>query len=315
MRLQKIGKVLFCLLLTESIVTPAARPQNSQDQTPVSDVGKITLTVSVTDHDHHPITGLKAEDFALFEDGQPQQIASISSDVPACIGLVVDRSGSMRHKDAPVNAALLDFVRAGSSEDRYFVVNFNNEPYLDVQLTGDIRRIEEALRRGDARGATALYDAVVASAEHLAKVRDCAKRLLVVVSDGGDNASRETLSQTIAAVQNCRGLVLFTIGLMRDNPAQARRDQRALEALATGTGGESFFLGNLKDVAKASGRVAEEIRSQYTVSYVPAHPWLDSSSPKLKVDARSPDHQNLVVRTSSGVKADQAASQAPPPKT
>jgi Ca-activated chloride channel homolog len=241
MRLQKIGKVLFCLLLTENIVAPAARPQTSQDQTPASDAGKITLTVTVTGRDHHPVTGLKAEDFALFEDGQPRQIASLSSDVPACIGLVVDRSGSMRHKNEPVDAALLDFVRAGNPQDRFFVVNFNNQPYLDVNLTSNVQQIEDALRRGDAHGPTALYDAVIASAEHLAKARDCPKRVMVAVSDGEDNASGQTLSQTIAAVHNCGGVVLYTIGLMRDNPAQARRDQRALEALVSGTGGESFL--------------------------------------------------------------------------
>jgi Ca-activated chloride channel homolog len=307
MRLQKISNVLCCLLLTECIAAPAARPQNSQDQAPASDAGTITVTVTVTDRDRHPVTGLKAEDFALFEDGQPRQIASVSSDVPACIGLVVDRSGSMRHKNAPVDAALLDLVRAGNAQDRFFVVNFNNQPYLDVNLTSNVHQIEDALRRGDARGPTALYDAVIASAEHLAKARDCAKRVMVVVSDGEDNASSQTLSQTIAAVHNCNGVVLYTIGLMRDNPAQARRDQRALEALAAGTGGESFFLGSPKDIAKVSGSVADEIRGQYTVTYAPVHPWPDRTSPKLKVEVRSPDHKDSVVRMSSGVKADRPA--------
>jgi VWFA-related protein len=287
------------------LIAVAAPPQNSQDQAPTPGGEKIALTVTVTDHDHHPVTGLKAEDFALFEDGQPQPIASISSDVPACIGLVVDRSGSMRHKDAPVNAALLDFARAGNSEDRFFVVNFNDQPYLDQDLTRDINKIAVALQRMDARAGTALYDAVIASADHLAKVADCGKKVLLVVSDGDDNSSRETLSQTIVSVQKS-GVVLYAIGLMHDTAAQIRRDQRSLEALAAGTGGDLLFPGSLKDVAKAGGRVAEEIRGQYTVNYVSAHTWSDRNFPKLKITVQSPGGKPPVVRMSNAVKARKA---------
>jgi Ca-activated chloride channel homolog len=293
MHLQKVCRFVFYLLLAESIVAPAAYPQNSQNPSAMADAGKITVTVTVTGRDHRPVTGLKAEDFALFADDQPQPIDSVSSDVPACIGLLVDMSGSMRYKLAPVDSALLDLVRAGNAEDRFFVVNFNDQPYLDVDLTRDINRIEEALHRGDARGGTALYDAVIASADHLAKPADCRKKVLVVVSDGDDNDSRKSLSQTVAALQNCSGVILYTIGLARDNPARARRDQRALETLVAGTGGESLFLGSPREMAKFSGRVAEEIRSQYTISYSPVHPWKDGSSPKLKVEVICPTTRTL----------------------
>jgi VWFA-related protein len=304
MRLQKVAKFVFYVVLVAlSTGSFASGQEQPQSQSPATGPKSI-VNVTVTDRKHHPVTGLKAEDFAVSDNGEPQQIDSVSAGVPACIGLVVDASGSMRHKLPGVAVALLDFVRAGHEDDRVFVVNFNDQPYLDVDFTHNVKMIEEALRRADARGGTALYDALIASADHLVKGRDCRKRVLVVVSDGNDNSSRENLEQTIRTLENSQGCLVYAISLAEENPSVQFRDRRALDLLTAATGGRLFNVGDGRDSGKALLQAQEEIRSQYTISYVRSQNASRARASKLKIEIHAQGYKDLIVRTSVPVRTD-----------
>ena len=160
------------------------------------DVDEVLLHASVIDDHQHIVTNLDRGAFSVFEDGKPQNIISFHhEDIPVSIGIIIDNSGSMREKRNKVNQAALNLVRASNPKDEVFVVNFNDEYYLDQDFTNNLLKLKEALEKIDARGGTALYDAVVASAEHLKRNARLEKKVLLIVTDGEDNASNETLEQ------------------------------------------------------------------------------------------------------------------------
>ncbi|MFI5103309.1 MAG: VWA domain-containing protein [Terriglobales bacterium] len=266
---------LSCFLAA-SFLWPAQNP-------PVTNAGAVVLAVTVTDSKDNPVVDLKAEDFTVHEDGQPQQIISVRrEDVPVSMGILVDNSGSMRQKRLPVMNGLLRLVEAGNTQDEIFVVNFNDEPFLDVDFTSDITQVRQALARVDSRGGTALFDSVIASADHMPKAAKFHKRVLVVVTDGADNESHTSLQQTIADLQSVDGPAVYTIGIIFDDP-QARRARKDLELLAAQTGGGAYFIKNAKDLDKVAQKIAQEIRSQYSVSYAPATPQSHGGFRKINV--------------------------------
>ena len=174
----------------------------------VSRVNEVTLTATVLDQRRHLVTDLSPRDFVVYEDGQPQQITSFKrEDIPVSIGILVDNSGSMRTKRNAVSKAVVNLVQASNAHDEVFVVNFNDEPYLDQDFTNKVDLLKEAIDHVDSRGGTALYDAVVASADHLKNAK-LEKKVLLVVTDGEDNESRDSLEQAIRAVQNDNGRLI-----------------------------------------------------------------------------------------------------------
>jgi len=171
----------------------------------------------VIDDKQHIITNLDKSAFTVFEDGKPQNIVSFRhEDIPVAMGIVIDNSGSMREKRNKVNQAALNLVRSSNPQDEVFVVNFNDEYYLDQDFTNDLLKLKEALEKIDARGGTALYEAVVASADHLKKNGRLDKKVLFVVTDGEDNASRENLEQAVKQLQEENGPVVYAIGVLGD---------------------------------------------------------------------------------------------------
>jgi Ca-activated chloride channel homolog len=309
MRLRKVSQLLFCVLLELTAVSLAAQQASPNPAAP-SATGTATVHVTVTDRKHHPLTGLKLEDFALTEDGQPQPIATVTADAPACIGLIVDHSGSMRSKLPTVDTALGNFVHAGNPEDRIFVVNFNDDPYLDQDFTRDLKLIEDALEFRAARGGTALYDAVAGAASHLAQARECKRNILVIVSDGDDNESRLKLDQLKLEVEKDGNPVIYALALPESNRSLADRAHHALVALTDATGGEAFFVKNASDPRQEALRLAEEVRSQYSVSYIPARPTV-SGAPKLKVQVRLPRVKDPVVRANVPTPVDLSSAAQP----
>src|SRR5271157_3452801 len=236
------------------------------------DVDEVLLHASVVDDKQHIVTNLDKTAFTVFEDGKPQTIISFHhEDIPVSMGIVIDNSGSMREKRAKVNQAALNLVRASNPQDEVFVVNFNDEYYLDQDFTNDLLKLKEALEKIDARGGTALYDALVASAEHLKRNARLDKKVLFVVTDGEDNASRETLEQAVKQLQVENGPSVYAIGLLgeEEHPKRARR---ALEIVAQRTGGLAFFPKTLDEVDEISRQVAHDIRNQYTIGYSPTNP-------------------------------------------
>jgi len=252
----------------------------------------------IDDKNHHLVTDLEKSAFSVLENNQPQTIVSFRhEDVPVAMGIVIDNSGSMREKRDKVNKAALNLVRSSNPQDQVFVVNFNDEYYLDQEFTSDIKKLREALEKVEARGGTALYDAVLASAIHLKDAR-LQKKVLFVVTDGEDNASRNSLEQAVRRLQEENGPTVYAIGLLGEE--KARRARRALETIAQRTGGISFFPRTLDEVDEISRTVAHDIRNQYTIGYKPTTPKSVGGYRAIRVEAKAKGYGKLVVRTRSG---------------
>lgn len=267
-------------------------------------VEEVVLNATVLDDNNHLVTSLNKDNFKVLEDGVPQTIASFQhQDVPVSIGLLVDNSGSMYKKRPAVNAAAIDLVKASNPQDETFVVNFADEPYLDQDFTSDLNKLRDGLAHIESKGGTALYDTIVASADQLAKAGKRSKQVLVVITDGEDNASSLTLEQTIRRVQELQGPVVYSIGLLFGDEMTGReshRARRALQLLSDETGGVAFFPHSLKDVDAIAAEVAKDIRNQYTIGYHSTKPYSQGGYRRVQVEAKAPGLKKLVVRTRAG---------------
>ncbi len=273
-------------------------------------VENVTLPVTVVDDRSHLVTDLRRTDFTVYENGEPQQIIDFRrEDIPVSIGILVDNSGSMREKRQKVSTAVLNLIKASNPSDEEFIVNFNDESFLDQDFTNDLAKLHEALDRLDSRGGTALYDAVIASSDHLAKAAKRDKKVLIVVTDGEDNGSQESLEQSIRAVQDENGPTIYCIGILGSEGKQ-HRAKRALEALSLQTGGVAFFPKNLDEVETISQAVARDIRNQYSITYKPSNPQTNGGYRQVKVVARASGYKDLVARTKSGYFAGQQKATA-----
>ncbi|MFB3915682.1 MAG: VWA domain-containing protein [Terriglobales bacterium] len=267
-------------------------------------VEEVVLHATVIDEHQRLVTNLDRSAFTVYEDGKPQQITSFRhEDIPVALGILIDNSGSMRDKRSAVNQAAINLVKASNPKDEVFVVNFNDEYYLDQDFTGEIPKLQEALERVESRGGTAMYDAMVASARHL-KTAVLDKKVLLVVTDGEDNASRESLEQAIRRIAAENGPTVYTIGILGNDSGQ-KRAKRALSEIAEQTGGVAFFPRDLSEVDAISRAVARDIRNQYTIGYKPTNPQSRGGYRTVKVDARARGYSKLQVRTRSGYYAGQ----------
>jgi VWFA-related protein len=270
-----------------------------------SEVQEVTLHATVVDDRLHPVTSLDRAAFRVFEDGKPQRITSFRrEDIPVALGIVIDNSGSMRDKRPGVNAAALNLVRASNSQDQVCVVNFNNEYYLDQDYTGNVSLLRDALERIESRGGTALYDAIVATSDHLMKSAKLQKKIILVVTDGEDTASRDTLEQAVRTIAVDGGPTVYTIGLLGHE--REKKARRALRILAEQTGGVAFFPGDVNEVEAISQQIAHDIRNQYTIGYKPTTPKTEGGYRQVKVDAVAKGYKTLSVRTRSGYYANGA---------
>ncbi len=294
---------------TPPTVPPADQTQPAGTQPASNDNGvfvfktqveEVVLHATVVDDKMHLITDLDRSAFTVFENNVPQTITSFHrEDVPVAMGIVIDNSGSMREKRDKVNKAAINLVRASNPDDQIFVVNFNDEYYLDQDFTGDIKKLSNALEKVEARGGTALYDALVASwDDYLKKNTKLQKRVLFVVTDGEDNASTDTLEQVVHDLQQEGGPTVYAIGLLGEE--KARRARRALETIAERTGGIAFFPKTLDEVDEISRTVAHDIRNQYTIGYKPKTPKSAGGYRTIHVDARAKGYKKLTVRTRAG---------------
>ncbi len=275
------------------------------------DVNLVVLHTTVLDDRGRFADGLKREEFRVFEDKVEQKLAVFKrEDIPVSFGLVIDNSGSMRDKRERVNAAALIFVRTSNPADEGFVVNFNDDYYLDMDkdFTSNISDMKEALERIDSRGSTALYDAVVGSLDHLKKgTRD--KKVLLVVTDGEDNASRKTFEQTLEEAQKSDA-VIYTVGLLsQESKKNAKRARKKLQELSQATGGLAFFPENLEDAENICTQIAHDIRNQYTLAYYPSNTRRDGTFRAVNVTVTPlHGHGKLSVRTRTGYYAPAGAA-------
>lgn len=268
------------------------------------DVEEVVLNATVLDENNHLVTTLDKNAFRVLEDGVPQTIASFQhQDVPVSLGLLVDNSGSMYKKRPAVNTAAVDLVKASNPQDEAFVVNFADEPYLDQDFTSDVNKLRDGLAHIESKGGTALYDTIVASADQMAKAAKRPKQVLIVVTDGEDNASSLTLEQTIRRVQELQGPVVYSIGLLFGDEMsgrESRRARRALQLLSDETGGAAFFPHSLKEVDAVAAEVAKDIRNQYTIGYRSTKPYSAGGYRRVQVEAKAQGFKKLNVRTRAG---------------
>lgn len=270
-----------------------------------ADVDEVLLNCAVIDDKGRTVTDLTEKDFRVWEDGVPQTINAFQhQDEPVSMGILVDNSGSMRDKRAAVNAAAYHLLRDSNPQDAAFVVNFSDRAYLDQGFTSNLVALNRGLSRFDSHGTTALYDAVAASADELAKHAKQRKQVLLIITDGADNASRLDLEQVIRRVQALGGPVVYTIGLLYDTNSNEARDARhALETLSQETGGVAYFPNSLGDVDRIATEVARDIRNQYTIAYHSTKPASLGGYRFVHVEARSPKGTRLTVRTRRGYYA------------
>lgn len=281
-------------------------------------VDMVVLRVSVVDRHGQFVSNLTKNDFRVFEDKTPQQISVFShEDVPVSLGIVVDNSGSMREKRAQVNAAALTFVQTSNPQDEEFVVNFNDEYYLDTtgDFTNSTKDLNDALSRIDSRGSTALYDALIGSLDHLKKGHKD-KKVILLITDGDDDASRSTLDQAMKAAGKSNAAI-YAIGVFseddrKNDKSMIRHSKRVLKELADVTGGEAFFPSGLDEVKPICEQVAHDIRNQYTIGYYPTNTAKDGTFRAIKVDVSGPKSAGkLSLRTRTGYYAQSATPGAP----
>jgi Ca-activated chloride channel homolog len=268
-----------------------------------TDVEEVVLNATVVSG-NQLVQNLTKNDFEVYEDGVRQNILSFQhTDLPVSIGLVIDNSGSMYKKRPSVNKAALDLIEASNPQDQAFVVNFSDEAFIDQDFTSNINQLRDGLLHIDSRGGTALYDAVAASADKLVADGKRPKQVLILITDGEDNASTLSLEQTIRRVQQLSGPVIYSIGLLFGDEmdrGEVRRARRALELLSTETGGMAFFPKNIDQVDQIAAEVARDIRSQYTLGYRSTKPTSIPGFRRVQVIAHASGMGKLDVRTRTG---------------
>jgi Ca-activated chloride channel family protein len=295
--------------------SPALQSRPGDDYTISVNVNMVVLRATAQDQKGVLVSGLGKDDFQVYEDGVLQPIKYFShEDIPVTVGLVIDNSGSMRPKRADVIAASLAFARSSNPLDQMFVVNFNEKVSFalpdNTPFTDQVAQLEVALSKIAANGETALYDAVAIALEHLKKgTRD--KKVLIVISDGGDNASKHKLTEIMTLIGQPDATV-YTIGIF--DAQDGDRNPGVLKRLAKDTGGEAFLPESLTDVTPICERIAHDIRNQYTIAYVPTNRNRDGSYRAIKVQAGARGRGRLLVRTRTGYFAPSKSQPSPSAK-
>jgi Ca-activated chloride channel homolog len=297
--------VLLAPYSLQSQSVPPPPPEQSDSTAKIRmTVGVVVLHATTENHKGVSVSGLEKNNFQIFEDGVLQRIEHFShADIPVTVGVVVDGSGSMRPKRADVISAAKAFVQSSNSDDEMFVVNFNEHVSFDLPdgglFTNKITPMQLAIERSPLSGKTALYDAISSALERL-KLGTLNKKVLIVISDGGDNASTHTLKEIMTqAVES--NAVIYTIGLFDESDVD--RNPGVLKQLARATGGEFFQPEAIDAVIPICAHIATDIRNQYTIAYTPTNAAADGAFRNIQVRAKAQGQDRLIVRTRTGYYA------------
>jgi Ca-activated chloride channel homolog len=268
------------------------------------DVDLVVLQATVRDRGGHAVPELGRQDFNVFEDGRPKPILLFRhEDTPVTVGLVIDHSGSMREKLAEVTAAAQAFVHSSNRDDQMFVVNFNETVSLGLppgmRFSDSVEQLGGAIGEAPADGMTALYDAIIEALERLQKGASD-KKVLIVISDGGDNASKARLDRVLKMAEQSSAMI-YTIGIF--DPDDPDQNPQVLRRLAQETGGEAFFPAQLSETVEICERIARDIRDQYTIGYSSMNEKQDKAYHKVRLTAQVQGDGKLSVRTRAGYRA------------
>jgi Ca-activated chloride channel family protein len=273
-----------------------AQPLPSGPRTPA----EVTLFVSPQDVHKNFVGGLQPQNFLIYENDRPQQVtAARLEDAPASIGIVVDNSGSMRDKRSAITRPLLKLIAGSNPQSEFFVVNFNDTAFLDQDFTNNPEMVRHALDLFNARGGIALYEAVVAASDHLAKAGKFRKKILILITDGEDNESTRSLEWTERAIAGTDGPTVYAVGIFGEGRWE-QRARKALDTLVLPTGGLALFPHSLSEVEQALQQIGHDIRNQYSLTYTPAAPSAGADFRRLRVVIRAPGYNDLLVRTRAG---------------
>jgi VWFA-related protein len=277
---------------------------------------EVRLNASVFDSSDKEVDSLPESAFKIYEDGTPQKIVGFRhEDLPISLGILIDSSGSMYDKRPSVDAAALNLVKLSNPKDEAFVVDFNSEPYIDQDFTSSIAKLQQGLAYIKAGGGTALYDAVIASADYLSKNSKQSKQVLLIVTDGDDNSSNASLEETIQRVQALDGPSIYCIGLLFGgdlNHKDSKHSREVLMQLAEETGGQAYFPKSLREVDGIAQQVAQDIRSQYMIEYHSTKPMSVPGYRTIHVEASEKGYHGLRVRTRTGYFPKTAGQNAGP---
>jgi len=246
------------------------------------------------------VTTLNRDAFAVYENGKRQAITLFRrDDIPVSLGLLIDNSGSMRAVRSKVEAAALALARASNPQDEMFVLNFNDNAHIDVPFTSDVRVLEAGIRRVDSIGGTAMRDAIDLAQRYLVEhgMRD--RKVLLVITDGIDNASVATREHVEKQAEQL-DTVVFAVGLFGDEERN-RRGRHELDQLTDKTGGLAYYPASIDEVGSVALEIAHQIRNQYTIAYAPTNQVLDGSYRTIRVTATG--RERLSVRTRAGYLA------------
>jgi|ERR1035437_2302432 VWFA-related protein len=297
------SNLFFAAVLTA--LAAAQTPPPPQDETPTFtlDTKLVVLHASVLDKNNKLVTTLPQSAFKVFENSVEQPLKIFNrEDVPVSMGIIIDNSGSMREKRPKVAAAALELIKASNPQDEVFIVDFNDVAYLDAPFTNNIKKLEQVLDKIDTRGGTAMRDAISMSIDYAKESGKKSKKVLLVITDGNDNTSNETLEQLVRKARQSEVLI-YSIGLLNDEePREGRAAKRALKALAEASGGLDYFPKTLGEVESITPQIAHEIRNQYILAYTPLNAALDGTFRAIKVTV--PGH--LTVRVRNGYFANPA---------
>jgi len=293
--------------LSALLALPALQAQDASFRTGSSEL--VVLPVVVTDKQGRYISNLDRDRFSVFDNGRRVPIEIFTNeDTPVTIGLIIDASGSMRLKMAEVVTAALAFARSSNPQDEVFAIRFNDDVKNVIRdrqflLAHDLAALNVALRSMRPDGRTALYDALMAGIDQLA-LGSRPRKVLVVISDGGDNASEVALDRVLARARESNAAI-YTIGVFDDSDLD--KNPGVLKSLARATGGERFLPRSPGELIQTCERIAREIRSGYTIGYVP--PDRDGSYHQVRVDIQPSPPQKIQIRTRPGYFAAGRASQ------
>ena len=290
------------------ITTPPSPPNSADQQYRFStNVQMVVLQTTVLNRKGLFVKGLRQNNFTVYDDNRQQAIKLFRhNDSPVAIGLIIDNSGSMRRKHAAVLAAAKAFARNSNQKDELFIISFNEQITFGLPgsqlFSANARELERAIPPTAGGGKTALYDALETGLTHVHQLKQDAKAL-ILISDGGDNASTHTLDQVVADATNS-DVVIYTIGLFgkdeeETNPAFMKR-------MAEVTGGEAFLPARPGQAASNCKRIAQTIRNEYTLGFSPDNEGSPGKFRAVQVTVVSRRNEKLVARTRLGYTPQQA---------